>query len=122
MTKQEISKINDLLFFDDLALHYVVNHSPVELLVNAFSMIDDRLFSSLLRNMEPEQRKNVLMKIQSGKIHKNIDTEKNQQKISPEFISKKKEIEEAFIVLANDLKKRALVQKKGCHFYGKRKI
>ena len=60
---EELTKLSQLLFFDDLALHYLLRTTPEDLLVTSFSRIDDRLFGAFLRNMEKKQRSDVLQNI-----------------------------------------------------------
>ena len=52
-------RINDLLFFDNLALFYVVNDTPPAVLARVFLRQDARLAGSLMGVMTPKQRKTV---------------------------------------------------------------
>lgn len=54
-----VQKPNDLLFFDNLALYYVLQNTPPRVLSRVFLTADSRLSGSLLGILSPKQRETV---------------------------------------------------------------
>lgn len=100
---QAIQKVNDLLFFDNLALYYLIERVPPQVLARAFNSADGRLAGALLGIMNPEQR----VSIHAYMIQENDgDQAKNEQACG------------ALVITANDLFARGFVTKKGLHYFG----
>tara|TARA_Y100001933_G_C18677115_1_gene429425 strand:+ start:235 stop:561 length:327 start_codon:yes stop_codon:yes gene_type:complete len=98
-----LEKVNQLLFFDNLALFYVLREIPPVVLARAFLTIDSRLSGSLLGLMDPEQR----TMIHALMIKENDeDTEKNEQAAH------------SLIDMANELIKKGIIRQEGPHFRG----
>ena len=97
-------KITDLLFFDNLALYYVTQNTPLEVLARVLRTADARLAGSILGILSVEERKrlHVLMAVL-------------EQKSEPE---KDKAAQDGILLIAGDQCKRGLIQKQGLHFYG----
>ncbi|MBU44059.1 MAG: hypothetical protein CMN76_12625 [Spirochaetaceae bacterium] len=98
-----IEKVNQLLFFDNLALYYVLREIPPVVLARAFLTVDSRLSGSLLGLMDVEQRTVV----HALMIKENDDdTAKNDQSAR------------ALMDMANELIKKGIIKKEGPHFRG----
>ena len=96
-------KVNQLLFFDNLALYYVLREIPPVVLARAFLTVDSRLSGSLLGLMDVEQRTVV----HALMIKENDDdTAKNDQSAR------------ALMDMANELIKKGIIKKEGPHFRG----
>ncbi|MCB1325235.1 MAG: hypothetical protein H7A21_07155 [Spirochaetales bacterium] len=104
-TKHEgpVQKISDLLFFDNLALYYLVERCPVPVMGRVFNSADARLTGSMLGVMNPQQR--TLTHASMVKENDGIE-ELNREALA------------ALLILANDLCARGLVRKEGLHFFG----
>ncbi len=103
-TSQVIQKVNDLLFFDNLALYYLVERVPPQALARAFNSADGRLAGALLGIMTNEQRTSIhahMVKENDG------DDEKNAAAC------------DALVITANDLYARGFLTKRGKHFFGR---
>lgn len=103
-TSQVIQKINDLLFFDNLALYYLVERVPPQALARAFNSADARLAGALLGIMTGEQRASIhayMIKENDGDDAKNADAC------------------DALVITANDLYARGFLTKSGKHFFGR---
>ena len=98
-----LEKVNQLLFFDNLALYYVLREIPPVVLARAFLTVDSRLSGSLLGLTDVEQRTMVhaLMMKENDE-----DTEKNEQSAR------------ALVDMANELIKKGIIRKEGPHFRG----
>ena len=100
-----VHKPNDLLFFDNLALHYVLQNTPPRVLARVFLTADSRLSGSLLGILGKKQREMVhAMMLQE----KDQDAEKNQKAC------------EGLCLIAEGLVARGLIRKEGIHFFGER--
>ncbi len=98
-----VKKVNDLLFFDNLALYYLMERVPPQVLARAFNAADGRLAGSLLGLMNAEQRASI----HAYMIQENDgDETKNQQAC------------DALVITANDMHARGFLTKKGTHFFG----
>ena len=98
-----IEKVNQLLFFDNLALYYVLREIPPVVLARAFLTVDSRLSGSLLGLMDVEQRTVV----HALMIKENDDdTAKNDQSAR------------ALMDMANELIQKGIIKKEGPHFRG----
>ena len=98
-----IEKVNQLLFFDNLALYYVLREIPPVVLARAFLTVDSRLSGSLLGLMDVEQRTVV----HALMIKENDDdTAKNDQSAR------------ALMDMAIELIKKGIIKKEGPHFRG----
>ena len=98
-----LEKVNQLLFFDNLALYYVMREIPPVVLARAFLTVDSRLSGSLLGIMDPEQR----AMIHAMMIKENDeDAEKNEQAT------------QSLLVMGNELIKKGIIRKEGPHFRG----
>ncbi|MCB1170350.1 MAG: hypothetical protein KDK25_08455 [Leptospiraceae bacterium] len=98
-----LEKVNQLLFFDNLALYYVMREIPPVVLARAFLTVDSRLSGSLLGIMDPEQR----AMIHAMMIKENDeDAEKNEQAA------------QSLLVMGNELIKKGIIRKEGPHFRG----
>jgi hypothetical protein len=98
-----VERINQLLFFDNLALYYVMREVPPVVLARAFLTVDSRLSGSLLGLMDPDQRTMIhaLMMKENDE-----DQEKNDQAAR------------GLVDMANELIKKGIIRKKGVHFMG----
>ena len=97
------AQINDLLFFDNLALHYVVNETPPAIFARVFLRSDSRLSGSMLGVMTGEQRKTV---------HELMAREDDGDK------EKDTGAENALLIGVDDVLKRGHIERRGRHFYG----
>ncbi|MCB1304192.1 MAG: hypothetical protein KDK37_07940 [Leptospiraceae bacterium] len=98
-----IEKVNQLLFFDNLALYYVLREIPPVVVARAFLTIDSRLSGSLLGIMDAEQRTTV----HAYMIKENDeDATKNEQAAH------------SLVDVANELMKKGIIKKEGQHFRG----
>jgi len=100
-----VHKPNDLLFFDNLALHYVLQNTPPRVLARVFLTADSRLSGSLLGILGTKQREVVhAMMVQEN----DDDHEKNQKAC------------EGLCLIAEGLIARGLIRQDGRHFFGER--
>lgn len=100
-----VKKPNDLLFFDNLALHYVLQNTPPRVLARVFLAADSRLSGSLLGILSKKQRETVhAMMAQEN----DQDGEKNQKAC------------EGLCLIAEGLVARGLIRQQGRHFFGER--
>lgn len=96
--------LTDLLFFDNLALFYLLRDTPPNVLARVFVRADARLSGALLGLMTPEQRKSIHYLM----AKENDDNEKVFA-----------EANRALLILADDLIRKGLVIKEGRYYYGK---
>ena len=98
-------KITDLLFFDNLALYYVVQNTPLEVLARVLRSGDGRLAGSLLGILSVEERCKLhsLMAV----LEQNPDPEKDRQAVK------------GLLLIACEQCKRGLITKQGLHYFGK---
>ncbi|MCR9140894.1 MAG: hypothetical protein NXI24_01380 [bacterium] len=98
-----VRKVNDLLFFDNLALYYLMERVPPQVLARAFNAADGRLAGALLGIMNAEQRSSI----HAYMIQENDgDAEKNEQAC------------DALVITANDIYARGFITKQGLHYFG----
>ena len=97
-------EVSDVLFFDNLALHYLVNETPPPVLARVFVSADSRIGGCLLGVMAPKQRET---------IHALMADSKDGDQ------AKNRDAAQALMIIAEDIIKRGHIQKKGPrHFYG----
>ncbi len=96
----------DLLFFDNLALFYLLQEVPLSVLARAFLVMDPKLAGSILGLLNKKQRE-ILHLAMAKENDKN--QEKNQSAI------------EGLALIAQNLYEKGMVIKKGIYFYGKTK-
>lgn len=96
--------LTDLLFFDNLALFYLLRDTPPNVLARVFVRADARLSGALLGLMTPEQREAIHYLM----AKENDDNEKVFA-----------EANRALLILADDLMRKGLVIKEGRYYYGK---
>ncbi len=96
----------DLLFFDNMALYYVMTETPQAVLARVFNSSDARLAGSFLGLLTPSQRETIhaLMAAENDG-----DEEKNRAAL------------QALLIVADGIRNRGLIEKKGVHFFGKPK-
>lgn len=100
---QIIRKVNDLLFFDNLALYYLIERVPPQVLARTLNAADGRLGGALLGIMNAEQRASI----HAYMIQENDgDAIKNEQAC------------DALVITANDMYARGFLTKKGLHYFG----
>ncbi len=98
-----VQKPNDLLFFDNLALYYVLQNTPPRVLSRVFLTADSRLSGSLLGILSPKQRETVhfmMTQENDGDEAKNTDARNG------------------LCLIAEGLIARGLIKKEGRHFFG----
>ncbi|HMZ36813.1 MAG: hypothetical protein K1X70_08000 [Leptospirales bacterium] len=98
-----VKKPNDLLFFDNLALYYVLQNTPPRVLARVFLKADSRLSGSLLGILSPKQRETVhfmMTQENDDDAAKNLDAQNGLCLISEGLIA------------------RGLIKKQGAHFFG----
>lgn len=98
-----VQKVSDLLFFDNLALYYLLENTPTPVLARVFQNGNSRLAGAMLGILGPEQRKEMhglMAQANDG------DALRNQQ------------AEEALLIIAADLLARGFVRKQGPHYFG----
>ncbi|MCB1175466.1 MAG: hypothetical protein KDK39_17960 [Leptospiraceae bacterium] len=102
--RQAFTKIQDLLFCDNLALYYILQNAPLPLLARVMNSADGRLAGSLLGIMNPAQREelNALM----AGARQNPSTAKDE------------DARQGLVIIAGDLYARGLIRKSGPHFLG----
>lgn len=94
----------DLLFFDNMALYYVMTETPQAVLARVFNSADGRLAGSFLGLLTPAQRQTMHALMAS---ENDGDVEKNTSAL------------QALLIVADGLRNRGLIEKKGVHFFGK---
>lgn len=97
------SQMKELLFFDNLALHYLTREIPPRVLARAFLTVDQRLSGSILGILSKDQRELLhllMMKENDG------DDKKNSESA------------DGLLTMAKELVEKGLIQKKGPHYYG----
>jgi flagellar motor switch protein FliG len=99
-------EFKDLLFFDNLALYYLVQDTPLNVLARAFLVMDPKLAGSILGILNVKQRE--LLHFAMTKEN-DRDEEKNQK------------AQDALVIIAQNLYEKGMIIKKGIHFYGKEK-
>ncbi|GIX41220.1 MAG: hypothetical protein KatS3mg129_0953 [Leptospiraceae bacterium] len=99
-------EFKDLLFFDNLALYYLIQETPVNVLARAFLIMDPKLAGSILGILSKKQRE--LLHFAMAKENDN-DAEKNKQ------------AQESLVIIAQNLYEKGMIIKKGLYFYGKEK-
>ena len=100
---QVVQRVNELLFFDNLALYYLLERVPPRVFARAFLAADGRLAGALLGLMTPKQRETVhALMVQEN----DGDAEKNAQAC------------DALVITANDMHARGFIRKKGPHYFG----
>ena len=107
-----LTKISQLLFFDNVALYYLSKNVPKQILAKSFSFLDPRLVAAFL---------NVMNKKDISQIYKLMQQEAQKPKVNTRNQSnenKEKKISEALLLLANDLCDQGFVYKKMQYFYG----
>lgn len=98
-----VKKPNDLLFFDNLALLYVLQNTPPRVLARVFLSADSRLSGSLLGILSKKQRETVhAMMLQEN----DEDADKNRDAAN------------GMCLIAEGLIARGLIRKDGVHFFG----
>jgi len=98
-----VPKPNDLLFFYNLALLYVLQNTPPRVLARVFLSADSRLSGSILGILSKKQRETV---------HALMVQENDQD------VEKNREAGEGLCLIAEGLVARGLIRKQGQHFYG----
>ncbi len=98
-----IKNINELLFFDNMALHYLAAESPPRLLARIFHAVDPRLSGSLLGVLDVKKRE-ILHALMS-------------EEPEPDEV-KKAEALDGLRLIARGLIERGFIEKRGRHFYG----
>ncbi len=104
--KKDQIKINDLLFFDNLALVYLVQETPLTLLAKAIMVIDTKIANSIFTILTEKQKE--ILSVATLFEKKPSDLEKEQ-------------IIKSLILIAQNLYEKGLIYKKGLYFYGKQK-
>lgn len=97
-------QIRDLLFFDRLALYYVLQETPLDVVATAFPVMDPKLAASIFQILDEKQKKLLLYAIE-------------REKRNPH----KKEALEGICLIARNLKEKGLIIKRGIYYYGKEK-
>ena len=92
-----------LLFFDNLALFYLINETPPAVLARVCNSADSRLGGSMLGVMTPKQRET---------IHQLMGREKDDDR------EKDEQARLAVMIMAQDLIDRGHIEKRGLHFFG----
>lgn len=94
----------DLLFFDNLALYYVMTETPQAVLARVFNSSDARLAGSFLGLLTPDQRATMhaLMAQENDG-----DTAKNEAAL------------QALLIVTDGIRSRGMIEKRGVHFFGK---
>lgn len=107
-SKQKYRKIEykDLLFFDNLALYYLIQETPLNVLARSFLIIDPKLAGSILGILNPKQRE--LLHIAMSK-----ENDGN--------LEKHNEAKEGLVLIAQNLYEKGMIINKGNYFYGKEK-
>lgn len=95
--------LNVLLYFDDLALFYLVRDTPPNLLARVFIRADARVSGAMIGVMTQEQREAIHYLM----AKENDDNEKLFEKS-----------EKAIFILADDLIRKGLVRRQGQYFFG----
>ncbi|TGN11098.1 hypothetical protein [Leptospira ilyithenensis] len=105
-SEQILEKIEQLSYFDNLALYYLCNETPPQTLALAFLEMDKKICGSMLGVLEVKRRKYVheLMAIQQ-----NVPLEDKKAAI------------DGLLLIADGLISRNLIQKKGQFFFGDKK-
>ena len=108
---EQVKKIENLLFFDRLALYYLSQSIPKQILAKAFLFLDPRLIASL--NFVMQGDKNL------QKVHELIKGDEGKKSLlSKKTTDEKSNIIEAFLLVANDLCDRGFIEKRLQHYYG----
>ncbi len=107
-SKQKLRKLElkDLLFFDNLALYYLIQETPLSVLARAFLVIDPKLAGSILGILSPKQRE---------LLHFAMSKENDGD------IKKHNEAKEGLVLIAQNLYEKGMIINKGNYFYGKEK-
>jgi len=98
-----LSKIEEISYFDNLALHYLCNETPPQTLALAFLKMNEKIAGSLLGVLDIKRRKYVheLMAL---------------QKDSPD--EARQTAMEGLLIIADGLISRNLIAKQGMYYYG----
>lgn len=100
---ETFKSVNDLLFFDNLALFYLLERTPMAALARVFNSGETRVAGALLGLMTVKQRETIHVLMAN---EKDGDEEKN------------KAAADALLVIAGDLWSRGFIKKRGPHYYG----
>ncbi|MCS7204987.1 MAG: hypothetical protein NZ853_04770 [Leptospiraceae bacterium] len=103
---QNSIQIKDLLFFDSLALYYVLQETPLNVLATAFPVMDPRLSATLLSILNEKQKKLLFFAIEREKDSQNLHSQEALKSIAD---------------IAQNLYEKGLIIKQGIYFYGKKK-
>jgi flagellar motor switch protein FliG len=99
-------EFKDLLFFDNLALYYLIQETPLSVLARSFLIMDPKLAGSILGILTKKQREILHFAMAKENDH---DELKNQQAT------------ESLVIIAQNLYEKGMIIKKGLFFYGKDK-
>lgn len=99
----KFKSITELLFFDNLALHYIIENTPPRILARVLNVADPRLAGALLGILNLDQRKS---------IHQLMKVENDSNQI------KNTESKYALLQIATDLYSRGIVYQTKKHFFG----
>ncbi|MCB1179840.1 MAG: hypothetical protein KDK36_19850 [Leptospiraceae bacterium] len=104
--EEELSKFEDLSYFDNLALFYLCNETPPATLALAFLEGDKNVVGSILGILDPKRREYVHALMASQKDASEED---------------KKSALSGMLIIAENLLLRNLIRKEGRFYYGVKK-
>lgn len=102
----ELEKFEDLSYFDNLALYYLCNETPPQTLALAFLIGNEKVVGSMLGVLTPKRREYV---------HQLMAAQKDESQ------EKKEQAASGMLIIAENLLKRGLIQRKGRFYYGTQK-
>lgn len=105
-SESALQKLEDISYFDNLALFYLCNETPPPTLALAFLVMNEKICGSMLGVLDLKRRKYVheLMAMQEG---------------AP--LEAKESAAKGLLIIADGLISRNLIVKKGQFYYGTRK-
>lgn len=98
-------QLKDLLFFDNLALYYLIQETPLSVLAKAFLVMDKKLANSIYSILSEKQKETLKIAIS---LEKKTDLNNNKAL-------------ESLPLIAQNLYEKGLIIKKGNYFFGKEK-
>lgn len=104
--KPEKIQIQDFLFFDTIALMYLVQETPLALLAKAITFIDKKIANTIYTILTQKQKEILNIAISLEKTPSGPEKEK---------------IVESLTMIAQSLCEKGLIYKKGIYYYGKEK-
>ncbi len=104
--KSHFLEAKNLLFFDDLALYYLLQEVPLSVFAKAFTELDPKLMSTTIKILNPRQREILYLAIQKEN-HQN--QEENRKAL------------EGILLIAGNLIDKGMILKQGIYYYGKKK-